>query len=48
MSYKAFTSKMKFKTEIITFGDIQPIWEKQLWPNRQSPIKPMSSKKKTK
>lgn len=34
---------MKFKTETVTFDDIQPIWEKQLWPNRQSPIKPMSS-----
>ena len=34
---------MKFKTETITFNDIQPVWEKQLWPNRQSPIKPMSS-----
>ncbi len=27
----------------ITFDDILPIWEKQLWPDRQSAIEPMSA-----
>ena len=30
-------------TKIIDFETILPIWKNQLWPNRESPIRPMTS-----
>ena len=34
---------MKFKSEAVYFETILPIWKHNLWPNRQSQIKHMSS-----
>ena len=34
---------MKSRSAIVEFEDILPIWQNKLWPNRKSPIKPMSS-----
>lgn len=34
---------MKNQTNIIDFETILPIWQNKLWPNRKSPIRPMSS-----
>ena len=34
---------MKYRSELISFQDILPIWQEKLWKGRNSPIKPMSS-----
>ena len=33
------------RTAIVDFETVLPIWKEKLWPNRTSPIKPMSSMK---
>ncbi len=35
---------MKYQTKKISFSEILPLWH-QLWPNRKSPIRPMTSMK---
>ena len=34
---------MKYKSELVDFETILPVWANELWPNRTSDIKSMSS-----
>lgn len=34
---------MDFSIKEIAYSDVLPIWEEKLWPQRQDPIRPMSS-----